>query len=643
MPESFTTPYYNYESNVSNYSSLKDWGISLQYGAEFSRKSISPMPDDLATDNSEIEINTNLYLLALAKRIGNHILSIRYTPGYQKEFLFATGESIIINDTTTQSLEANYKYRELFGLGYSYSFNEQFSAGFTFRFFNQDFNREIVKPVFGDTLYLVRESLGEEVNYWKADIGVNYILNDNFLFRLSSVNLMNFGDEPDAEEFQGFEMKQDIAAIISASYQPDEYFNLHAIYETSSSFQLGMTGFANQFVYGLTAFHDKYQEPFIAGIIPALGYRTDLFEILLSGVKYFSERNSNASFSKFSEEGIHNIMNNRYSFDKVVLSLSVNISGTPERKVELIDVEIVKEIYPAFFDKYVDEPFAFGKVVNISNETVSVTPSVRIEGINEERIQSPPQLIPPGDTVTVPFYMIIPEKIIVEKTVLSYADFYVTASANEPDDQMQKASLINSMNSWDGNVANLRYFIFRDPEFSINFSKNILSDYKTLLDTLPGVLAPFNKAKLLFNNFVKNLVYTADPRATAEYVQFPKQTIELKGGDCDDLSVAYCSLLESVGVQTALVDYKTNGEVRHVNVLFNTNLSPQQAQLITNNDSKYFIRSDSNGKQEVWIPLETTSLTNFDEAWNTGVKKFNAEAIEELGISTGKVQIIDVY
>jgi hypothetical protein len=430
---------------------------------------------------------------------------------------------------------------------------------------------------------------------------------------------------------------------LSASYLPTDYLNFHALYETTNAFQVSATGFAKNFVYGITTFHDKYQEPFIAGIVPAVGYKTDLFEVLLSGVKYFSERNASASFSKFSEEGIHNIINNRYSFDKVVLSLAVNISSAPEKKVELIDVEIVRDIYPTFYDMYIDQPFAYGKVVNISDEPVNVTPSVKIEGITDEKIQSPPLMIAPGDTATIPFYIIIPEKYFLDKPVLSYADFYVTASSNEPDDQLQKASLINGVNAWDGNVANLRYFIFKDPDYSINYAKGVLSNYKSLLDTLPDALSGFNKAKILFNNFIKTMVYTADPRATAEYVQFPKQTIELKGGDCDDLSVAYCSLLESVGIQTALVDYQGNGDVRHVNVLFNTKLSPQLAKLITNNDSKYFIRQNAESKDEVWIPVETTSLTNFDDAWNVGVEKFNREAIDELGIATGKVQIIDVY
>ena len=72
-------------------------------------------------------------------------------------------------------------------------------------------------------------------------------------------------------------------------------------------------------------------------MVPAFGYRTDLFEILLSGVTYFSERNTDASFSQFYDEGIDNIINNRYSFDKVVLSFAVNINSTHVKKVELID------------------------------------------------------------------------------------------------------------------------------------------------------------------------------------------------------------------------------------------------------------------------------------------------------------------
>ncbi|MFI5237982.1 MAG: hypothetical protein ACHQLA_08590, partial [Ignavibacteriales bacterium] len=444
-------PFYNYESNPSNFFSVNDWGISLQYGAEFSGS-----------------VSSSLYLLALSKRLGNHFLSARYTPGYQKEFLFATGESIVINDTTTQSLEASYTYKEIFGLGYSYKFNDQFNAGLTLRLFEQDFNQQIVKPVFGDPNYFEVETLGEDINFWKADIGVDYILNDKLQFRIASINLLNYGEDPTIDEFQGFEMKQERGAFLSTSYSPYNFLNLNLIYETTTSFQFSVTGSADKFIYGVTAFHDQYQEPFIAGLVPVFGYHTDLFEILLSGVTYFSDRNSEASFSQFYEEGIDNIINNRYSFDKIVLSLAVNISSTPAKKVKLIGVEIVREIYPTFYDEYLNEPFAYGEVVNISAEPVSVTPSVKIEGVTDGQIGSPAMTIQPGDTLTVSFFITIPEKYSLEKSNISYADFYVTVSPNQPDDQLQKATLINNINAWDGNVVNLRYFINKDVSFSMN-------------------------------------------------------------------------------------------------------------------------------------------------------------------------------
>ena len=82
--------------------------------------------------------------------------------------------------------------------------------------------------------------------------------------------------------------------------------------------------------------------------------------------------------------------------------------------------------------------------------------------------------------------------------------------------------------------------------------------------------------------------YVSDPRSSTEYVQFPTQTIEVAGGDCDDLSVAFSALLESIGIQTAFVDYKSEEKISHVNLLINTKLKPEEAELITQNDKKYF-------------------------------------------------------
>jgi hypothetical protein len=263
--------------------------------------------------------------------------------------------------------------------------------------------------------------------------------------------------------------------------------------------------------------------------------------------------------------------------------------------------------------------------------------------LNIDPIQSPEISIQPGDTVDVPFYTIIPDKYSGMKTEITYADFYLSTAAAEPDDQYQKAILLNSINTWDGKVINLRYFIKKDIDFAITYTKAIISGNKNILDTLNETLIPFFTAKIIFNNFVKDLVYSSDPRASAEYVQFPHETLKLKGGDCDDLSVCCSALLESAGIETALVDFKSDSGISHVNILINTNLSPEKAALITANDLKYFIRKNARGEDKIWLPVETTSLTNFDTAWNVGVDKFNKDAIDDLGLIKGKVNIIDIY
>lgn len=626
LSQNFNSPFYGYEYNPASLSNINDWGFSFTYGTE------------LADD-----INSNIYSISMSKSFNYHSVSARYSPGYQKEFIFDTGETFVAEDSTLQSLTSNFTYKEILGLGYSYRISDEISAGFSLRFFQQKFKREIVTPVFQDTLFLIRESEEQNSNFWKGDVGINYTPIKELDFTIASINLFTFGEEIMGSEFESFELNKNKGVMIGTSYNPVEVISANFIYESNNSFQGGLSFSIGKFGGGITVFHDKHQNPFIAGIIPSIGYKSDVIEVLVSGVKYFSNRKKEFGISDFLNNGINNVINNPYSFDKVLISASFNINTIREKSVQFIDVEIVKEIYPTFSESYLDYPFAYGTIANLTDENITVKPMARIDGINDENIQSPVSTIAPLDTVVVPFYILIPESFKSDKAGLSYADFYLLIAPDEPDDKFQKAVLVNSSNSWDGRVSNLRYFIKKDLSYSITYAKKVLSGYKTELDTLPIALEKYNKAKILFNDFAGNMVYTSDPRATGEYVQFPKQTIELKGGDCDDLSVCYSSLLESIGIQTALIDYKSNGSVRHVNLMFNTGLSPDQALLITNNDTKYFLRENNDGQDEIWIPVETTSLTNFNSAWIAGIDKFNKEAVNGLGLVKGKVQILDIY
>ena len=619
------------DNNPSNYLLLKDWGLTFAYGSEFAKP-----------------LSSNIYLVSLSKRISNNYFTLRYTPGFQKDFIFNTGNSIIFEDSTVQSLSSKFSYKEILGLGYSYKLSSKLSAGFSIRYFTQEFNHENFKPILIDTLYyLERETQTEKSNFWKGDIGFNYFFNDNFSVSLSSINLFNFSERSSSLENETFNIRNDKAALARISFSPLSNSNLNFLYETNNSFQLG----AHQNIpfddanigLNVTVLHDELQTPFINGISVGLSYSNNFWEAALSTIKYFNDRNKPFSYSEFKSTGITNLTNNKYSFDKAILSFSFTLNTLKEKKVEFASVEVVKEIFPTFNEVYVDSPFAFGSVINLTNKSVLVKPMSKIEGFNDDYIQSRVVTIHPKDTALVPFFTLTPDFFDSKKPIISKAYFTLFTDGDEPDDNFQSPILLNGVNSWDGQVKNLRFFIKRDLDFSMNFSKGILSKFKNNLDTINSILLPFYKSKFIFDNLVKELVYVSDPRASTEYVQFPHETINIKGGDCDDLSVCLSSLLESIGIETALVDYKTDNTIRHVNVLLNTHLTPDNASLITDNDSKYFIRKDENGKDEIWIPIETTSLTNFNMAWELGAEKFFSEAIENYGLVLGKAEIVDVY
>ncbi|HVO73827.1 MAG TPA: hypothetical protein VMT35_07375 [Ignavibacteriaceae bacterium] len=623
----------SFESNPSAYSVIKDWGLTAVYGSEFSN-----------------DIKSNLYLVSLSKRLAGHALSLRYTPGYQKEFLFENNQVVAKGDSSIKTLNSRFLYKEIFGLGYSYKISEKINSGFTFRYFTQEFNSDALAlnyPTDTTTSFSIN-TISEKENYWKGDIGINYFISNNLSVSLSSINLLTLSEEKISAENEDFKLKKEKMALIGISYFPSDLFNLNFLYETGNSFQAGFSGSFRLFrngnlSLGTTLFHDDYQSPYIAGINPGICFSTDLFNVTISGIKYFSDRNISGSFTKFRNTGIDNIINNQYSFDKLILSFGFTLNTLPERLVEFVNVEVLKEIYPTFTENYLNTPFAAGLVVNLSEKQITVKPSSRISGINNEAIYSPFVLISPKDTAKVFFYTIIPDTVRKEKTGISNADFYLTTVNETPDDEFQKPILVNSRNAWDGKVINLRYFIKNDYDLSMDSSKEILNKYKIILDTLSEKLVPFYKSKIIFDNLVKELVYVSDPRASSDLVQFPHETLKLKGGDCDDLTVCFSSLLESVGIETAIVDYKSENEIGHVNILINTGLSPAEAGLITRNDQKYLVRKSSTGTDEVWIPVETTSLTNFETAWETGSVKFYNDAIGSYGIAKGKVEIIDVY
>jgi transglutaminase-like putative cysteine protease/tetratricopeptide (TPR) repeat protein len=103
-------------------------------------------------------------------------------------------------------------------------------------------------------------------------------------------------------------------------------------------------------------------------------------------------------------------------------------------------------------------------------------------------------------------------------------------------------------------------------------------------------------------------------------IHYPYQTIDRLSGDCDDTSVLMASMLGNVGVNTCFVDVPG-----HIFVLVDTGL-PERSRSALGADSTMIVIS----KEEVWIPLETTSLQKgFTQAWRDGADEIQAASARD--------------
>jgi tetratricopeptide (TPR) repeat protein len=135
---------------------------------------------------------------------------------------------------------------------------------------------------------------------------------------------------------------------------------------------------------------------------------------------------------------------------------------------------------------------------------------------------------------------------------------------------------------------------------------------------------PLAKVALFYEalNALK-ISYVPDPKTpfqdvsgkpdTIDYVQFPRETLRRKTGDCDDMTSLMAALLESVGVQVALVDVPGH-------IFLMANMEESDPSIIGLPIERFVEFQGS-----YWVPVEMTQLgKNFLAAWQSGTAKIKA-------------------
>jgi transglutaminase-like putative cysteine protease len=103
-------------------------------------------------------------------------------------------------------------------------------------------------------------------------------------------------------------------------------------------------------------------------------------------------------------------------------------------------------------------------------------------------------------------------------------------------------------------MVNYREYI--DPIYVRNLAVSIVRDY----DNSPG--GRLRRAAAIFEYVRANISYVPDP-VSGDYVARPKETLECRGGDCEDQAILLASLYDAVGFPVRLVLCKV-GSNQHV-------------------------------------------------------------------------------
>jgi len=304
------------------------------------------------------------------------------------------------------------------------------------------------------------------------------------------------------------------------------------------------------------------------------------------------------------------------------VGLSVDFSLAPR----LLHVRVAEldPLFASFSKSYARRPAGALIVENDHDEPLEIT--VRLEharwmpDASEETI-----LLRPGVAQRVPLRPLLADAVldVLEPTPVDFglSIRYVSSGRTRTEHRSVRTTLYEPGTlTWGEGVERAAAFVTPSHVTLQTFVRNLLD--ARAVEGIGFLNRTATTAALLFDGLsALGFEYTPDPLnpfstvqgdpVAVDDIQYPVELLQSRRGDCDDTTVLYASLLESVGIRSALVDVPG-----HVFVLFDTGLPARERRLTGYDPELYVERSGS-----LWIPVETTSLGQpFHTAWSQGAE-----------------------
>jgi tetratricopeptide (TPR) repeat protein len=323
---------------------------------------------------------------------------------------------------------------------------------------------------------------------------------------------------------------------------------------------------------------------------------------------------------RFASDGMGGALYHGLSFGVSARYSLLQASPVRLREIQLYDV------FPVF-QKYYDT-HSMGKVVIENSGTASVK-DLEVTFFVDKYMDNPTQCPAPavlkgGQKVTIDLFALFSEKVltITEATIVSGKVAVTYTQENKHRTAERSASLnVYDRNAitWDDDRKVAAFVLYKDPAV-LEIAKtlaHVVKDSVSVDANLCTAMALHEALRQFGMSYVvdptSSYALQSKSKLTVDYIQYPRNTLQYKSGDCDDLSVLYAAILQGVGIDTAFITIPG-----HIYMAFALKMSPEQARKLMPDPSVLIING---GK--AWVPVEVTQTNkDFMEAWSTGASEW---------------------
>ncbi|OHD24839.1 MAG: hypothetical protein A2Y38_18815 [Spirochaetes bacterium GWB1_59_5] len=304
------------------------------------------------------------------------------------------------------------------------------------------------------------------------------------------------------------------------------------------------------------------------------------------------------------------------------------------RQKLLISKVKTEPLFPVFFSYYEKNPFGQLTIQNLENSAITNVDIYFYVGeyMEQPMLTSSIKSLARNASVDVPLkalftgrLMNLTESAKVSSEIrVSYTYLGERITYTHP---LTITILDRNSMTWDDDRKAASFVTPRDPTVLI-FSKNTAGLIRDLGHNPMNL--NFRIAMGIFEAMrLYGLNYVIDPQSSfieasqdalfLDYLQFPSQSLIYRAGDCDDLSILFAALLESVGIPTAFITIPG-----HIFMAFSLGMKETEARKTFTGANDFIYMND-----DTWVPVEVTLVQEgFIKAYRTATKQWK-EAVNK--------------